>query len=40
MLCLGGKNSALDLAFGGLVRVKSRVAKVCELVIFDLLMGS
>lgn len=40
MLCLRGKDGALDLALGGLVGVESRVAKVCELVIFDLFSDS
>jgi hypothetical protein len=40
MLCLGGENGALDLAFGGLVCVKGRIAKIGELVIFGLFLDS
>jgi hypothetical protein len=40
MLCLRGEYGALDPAFGGLVRVKGRVAKIGELVILDLLLDS
>lgn len=40
MLCLRGKNGALNLAFGGLIRVKGRVAKIGELVILDLFVDS
>lgn len=40
MLCLRGKNDALNLALGGLVRVKGRVAKIGELVILDLFLDN
>jgi hypothetical protein len=40
MLYLRRKNGALDLAFGGLVRVKGSVSKISELVILDLLLDS